>query len=166
MAERVPRVATRREEVVVSFVPTAVRAPFSLRCAALIIDYLLIVFTPVMFLLLARFFGNDGTGLLNGQLNNTGWLIAVLIAVTDLVVLPLATGQSAGKLFTGLRIVSTTGSQASYKRIFFRQTLGYLVTVLTLGLGFLICALNRRGRALHDFMIGTLVIQGEKRRVN
>jgi len=166
MAERVPRVATRREEVVVSFVPAAVRAPFSLRCAALIIDYLLVVFVPVMFLLLGRFFGNDGTGLLNGQLNNTGWLIAVLIAITDLVVLPLVTGQSAGKLFTGLRIISKTGAQASYTRIFLRQTLGYLITLLTFGIGFFICALNSRGRALHDLMTGTFVVQAEKRRIN
>src|SRR5262245_51713728 len=142
MAERVPRVATRREEVVVNFVPVAVRAPFLLRCAALIVDYLLIVFAPVMFLLVSRFLGNDGTGLLNGQLNNTGWLVAVLVAITDLVVLPLVTGQSAGKMFTGLRIVSPNGEPASYKRIFLRQTVGYLVTLLTFGIGFFICALN------------------------
>ena len=139
MAERPQRVTTRGEEIVVRFLPSEVRAPFILRCAALIVDYLLIVFAPVFFLLLARLFGDDGTALLNGELNNTGWLIAVLVAAANLVVLPLAAGRSAGKMLTGLRIVSMSGTQASFRRVFFRQTLGYFVTVITLGIGFFIC---------------------------
>src|SRR5688572_19487492 len=130
MAERPQRVSTRGKEIVVSFLPSEVRAPFILRCAALIVDYLLIVFAPVFFLLLARLFGDDGTALLNGELNNTGWLIAVLVAVANLVVLPLAAGRSTGKMLTGLRIVSMTGTQASFRSVLFRQTLGYFVTVI------------------------------------
>jgi uncharacterized RDD family membrane protein YckC len=165
MAERAPRLNTKGEEVVVNFLPSEVRAPFTLRCAALIVDYLLVVFAPVFFLLLARLFGDYGVGLLSGDLNNTGWLIAALVAATNLVVLPLAAGRSAGKMLTGLRIVSMAGTQAPYGRVLLRQTLGYFVAVITLGIGFFICAFNRRGRALHDFMAGTIVIQAKKQRV-
>jgi uncharacterized RDD family membrane protein YckC len=165
MTERARRVNTRGEEIVVDFLPSEVRAPFTLRCAALIVDYLLVVFAPVLFLLLARLFGEDGTALLNGQLNNTGWMLAFLIAAANLVVLPLAAGRSAGKMLTGLRIVSIRGTQAPLGRILVRQTLGYFVAVITLGIGFFICAFNRRGRALHDFMAGTIVIQGRKQPV-
>jgi len=166
MADSAQRLKTRGEEIVVSFAPSEVRAPFTLRCAALIVDYLLVVFAPVFFLLLARFFGDDGTALLNGELNNVGWMIAALVAVANLLVLPLAAGRSAGKMLTGLRIVSMHGTQASFKRVFLRQTLGYFVTVITLGIGFFVCALNRRGRALHDFMAGTVVIQAKRQLVH
>jgi uncharacterized RDD family membrane protein YckC len=165
MAESARRIDTKGKEVVVSFVPSEVRAPFTLRCAALIVDYLLIVFAPVLFLLLGRVFGDDGTSLLSGGLNNTGWLVAALVAVANLVILPLAAGRSAGKMLTGLRIVSLGGTQASFRRVFLRQTLGYFVTVITLGIGFFICALNSRGRALHDYMAGTVVIQAKKQPV-
>ena len=165
MAETARRSNTKGEEVVVSFVASEVRAPFTLRCAALIADYLLIVFAPVFFLLLARLFGDDGTALLNGELNNTGWMVAVLVAAANLVVLPLAAGRSAGKMLTGLRIVGMGGTQASFRRVILRQTLGYFVTLITLGIGFFICALNSRGRALHDYMAGTIVIQAKKQPV-
>jgi uncharacterized RDD family membrane protein YckC len=104
--------------------------------------------------------------LLNGDLNATGWMIAVLVAVSNLVFLPLAAGRSVGKMLTGLRIVSIGGTQASFKRVFLRQTLGYFVAVITLGLGYFVCALNSRGRALHDYMAGTIVIQAKKHPVS
>src|SRR4030095_14068192 len=125
MAESARRLNTKGEEVVVGFLPGEVRAPFTLRCAALITDYLLIVFAPVFFLLLARVFGNDGIALLSGELNNIGWMVALLVAIANLVVLPLAAGRSAGKMLTGLRIVNMRGTQASFRRIFLRQTVGY-----------------------------------------
>jgi uncharacterized RDD family membrane protein YckC len=166
MAESAHRLNTKGEEVVVGFLPAEVRAPFTLRCAALITDYLLIVFAPVFFLLLARFFGKDGAALLGSELNNTGWMIALLVAIANLVVLPLAAGRSVGKMLTGLRIVNVRGTQASFRRIFLRQTIGYFVSVITLGIGFFICALNSRGRALHDYMAGTIVIQAKKQPVS
>ncbi|HVQ55685.1 MAG TPA: RDD family protein [Pyrinomonadaceae bacterium] len=166
MADSARRLNTKGEEVVVGFLPGEVRAPFTLRCAALITDYLIVVFAPVFFLLLGRLFGNDGTALLNGQLNNTGWMIALLVAVANLVVLPLAAGRSAGKMLTGLRIVNVRGTPASFRRVFLRQTVGYFVSVITLGIGFFICALNSRGRALHDYMAGTIVIQAKKHTVS
>ena len=166
MAESAHRLNTKGEEVVVGFLPAEVRAPFTLRCAALITDYLLIVFAPVFFLLLARFFGKDGAALVGSELNNTGWMIALLVAIANLVVLPLAAGRSVGKMLTGLRIVNVRGTQASFRRIFLRQTIGYFVSVITLGIGFFICALNSRGRALHDYMAGTIVIQAKKQPVS
>jgi len=131
-----------------------------------LIDYLIVVVVPVSFLLIARFLGEDGSGLLNGDLNNFGWLVAVLLAFTDLIILPAVIGQSAGKMFTGIRVVSLNGTAPKLRQIIVRQTLGYLLTVLTLGIGFLISLFNKRGRALHDMISGTVVIQANKERLN
>jgi uncharacterized RDD family membrane protein YckC len=44
-----------------------------------------------------------------------------------------------------------------------RDVVGYALTVLTLGFGFLIAAVIPSGRALHDYIAGTIVIRGRKR---
>ena len=162
-----PRPAVRpyRKEVVVGFSPETVHAPFLLRCGAFLADYLLIIAAPVIFLFLGRFFGMDGSALINGELNNAGWLIAVIVAAADLVLLPAVAGQSVGKMFAGIRIVSIDGSPAKIGSMVFRQTAGYLLTAVTLGLGFFIAAFSRSGRSLHDFISRTVVIRAEKETV-
>jgi uncharacterized RDD family membrane protein YckC len=150
-------------EKVVDFSPEQLAAPFLLRCGALIIDYILIIAVPVVCMLISRYTGNDGAKLLNSELNNTGWLIAILFALTNLIILPLFSGQSLGKMLTGLRIVTVEGRSVSFGTILVRHTFGYLFTVLTAGLGFLLSVVNKRGRALHDYIAGTVVVYGNRR---
>jgi len=44
-------------------------------------------------------------------------------------------------------------------RAFLRHFVGYPLSAFTLGLGFIIAALNPRGRGLHDLIAGTIVIR-------
>ena len=67
-----------RKEVIIGFDPVRLRAPFFLRCAAAVIDYLLLIVIPVCGLLLSRFLGNDGTRVLNSEINNFAWILALL----------------------------------------------------------------------------------------
>ncbi len=150
-------------EIVVDFSPAEVRAPFLLRCGALLIDYIIIIAIPVIGLLLSRYTGNDGVKLLNDGMNSAGWFIAVLVGLSNMLLLPMFTGQTVGKMFTGLRMVNMDGSSPSLRQIAARQTVGYLVTLLTVGLGFLISCLSVNGRALHDFLTGTMVIYADRR---
>ncbi|MBA3351168.1 MAG: RDD family protein [Blastocatellia bacterium] len=150
-------------EIIVDFSPAEVRAPFLLRCGALLIDYIIIVAIPVIGLLLSRYTGNDGVKLLNDGMNSAGWFIAVLVGLSNMLLLPMFTGQTVGKMFTGLRMVNMDGSAPSIRQIAARQTVGYLVTLLTVGLGFLISCLSANGRALHDYLTGTMVIYADRR---
>ena len=117
----------RSREVIVSFSPERVKAPFFLRCGAMLVDYVVIIAFPVICLLMARVSGDDGARLLNSEWNTVGWLIAILVAATDLIVLPAFSGQSIGKIAAGLRIVKIDGSSASPGTIVFRQPLCYLL---------------------------------------
>lgn len=155
--------AVPRKEVVVGFDPIALKAPFLLRCGAAIIDYLLIIFVPVCGILLARVLGNDGTRLVNSEINNFAWLLAILVGVCDLILLPVVSGQSVGKVVTGLRIVGLNGERASIGSIILRQTAGYFLTLLTGGLGLFLSVFNSKGRALHDLISGTVVVYGDSR---
>jgi uncharacterized RDD family membrane protein YckC len=141
---------------------TQLAAPFLLRCGAMAIDYILFIVFPVAFLLLSRLMGNDGTSLLSSDLNNVGWLIAILIGFTNLFLLPLVNGQSVGKMLTGIRIVSKTGRLARFRALLLRQAIGYPIVFFTLGAGFFLAAFLSSGRGLHDLLAGTIVIRANQ----
>lgn len=153
----------RPEPVVVAFDPERLRAPFLLRCGSFLIDYILLICVPVLALILGRFYGVDGVKLLNSELSNTGWLIMFLLALTNFVIFPMFSGQSIGKMLTGIRIVRKDGTPPSFVQLLLRHTVGYLLTALTGGIGFLFSALNEKGRALQDLVGGTIVIYGTQK---
>ncbi len=158
----VPAKAIKSEKVIVNFDAERLAAPFLLRCGALIIDYILLVAVPVVSLLIGRSFEYDGAKLLNSEVSNTGWLILVLLAITNFIIFPMFSGQSIGKMLTGLRVVKNDGKDASFTRLLVRHLIGYPITILSGGLGFLLAAFNSKGYALHDLLAGTIVVYGRR----
>ena len=159
----IPTTRTKPEPVIVDFDVERLKAPFLLRCGAILIDYILLVAVPVVSLLIGKSFEYDGAKLLNSEVSNAGWLIMILFGITNFVIFPMFSGQSIGKMLTGLRVVRADGDAASFSRLLVRHLIGYPLTILTAGLGFLFAALNPKGRALHDFLSGTIVVYGRKR---
>jgi len=159
----VPAKAVRTEQVIVDFEAERLKAPFLLRCGAFLIDYILLIFVPISSLLIGRLMNIESSKLLNSEISNTGWLIMILLALTNFVIFPMFSGQSIGKMLTGLRVVRTDGNAASFSQLLMRHSIGYLLTIATVGLGFLISILNQKGRALHDFVAGTVVVYGTRR---
>lgn len=67
-------------------------------------------------------------------------------------------GRTPGKWACGCKIVNAkTFANITYKQIFLRW-LGYIVSGLTLGIGFIIVAFTKNNRSLHDKIAGTAVI--------
>ncbi len=161
----VPAKSVRPEPIIVDFDAERLKAPFLLRCGAILIDYILLVSVPVISLLIGRFSEYDGAKLLNSEASNIGWLIVTLLILTNFVILPLFSGQTIGKILTGLKIVKTDGNAASFSRLLVRHLVGYPLTILTLGIGLLFAVVNQKGRALHDFLAGTVVVYGRRRTV-
>jgi uncharacterized RDD family membrane protein YckC len=155
--------ALRTERVIVDFDAERLKAPFLLRCGAFLIDYILLICIPVIGLLIARYSGDDGAKLLNSEINSTGWLIALLVGLTNFVLFPMFSGQTLGKFLTGLRVVNMQGDFPSFGKLLLRHSIGYLLTLLTGGLGFLFSVFNLKGRALHDLLAGTIVIYGQRK---
>ena len=71
-----------------------------------------------------------------------------------------------GKFLTGITILNQDGTNPGPLTIVRRNILGYLITALTLGGGFLAAAFSRKGRALHDIVAGTVVIRGRKKQID
>jgi uncharacterized RDD family membrane protein YckC len=133
------------------------RAPFSLRCGALLIDYILMVGVLALATMLARLFGDARRG--GSVVLAAGYAAVAVVAFLNFVVIAGATGRTVGKWLAGLRVVRKDGERLSVARSLVRHLFGYALTALTLGLGFLLAAFNQRGRALHDIIAGTVVIR-------
>src|SRR2546423_7823041 len=96
------------------------RAPFALRCGALLIDYIVLALVLVFSIMIARLMGG-GARLAGGTAEKIGVLLALIVAVGDLVVLPGLTGRSIGKWTTGLRIERIRGGSPGILRVFVRH---------------------------------------------
>lgn len=138
------------------------RAPFSLRCGALLIDYILIASIVVLSTLLARLFGG-GARMAGTTVETVGFLIALAVFVFDFFVLTGLRGQTIGKWATGLRIERRDGEPLGLGHSLLRHAVGYPVSLSILGLGFLWAAFNAQGRALHDYVAGTIVVRDDPR---
>ncbi len=156
-------VKTKEREIISGFDAEKFRAPFALRCGALLVDYIILICAPVVSLLISNYMGNSGKKLLEGEINTVGWLVVLLLALTNLVILPVFTGRTIGKAVTGLQVVQKDGRSLTFASAMLRHLIGYPLTILTGGLGFLFAIFNAKGRALHDFLAGTVVVQGTRR---
>ncbi|MEK6281129.1 MAG: RDD family protein [Acidobacteriota bacterium] len=136
----------------------AVRAPFSLRCGAILIDYIILVAIVAFSTLISRLLGGGARAAGNSS-ETIGIVLALFAAALDLGVLPGLTGLTVGKWATGLRIRRADGTAIGIGRAFLRHFVGYPAAFLTLGLGFLAAAFTRRGRGLHDLIAGTIVVR-------
>jgi uncharacterized RDD family membrane protein YckC len=152
------RARTPPRVVVVDSQPRAPgeRAPFALRCGALLIDYTIIATIVAFSTLLARLFAVRSSA---DAALTVGFVLALVVAVLDLIALPAFTGRTVGKWATGLRVERRGGERLSFARSLLRHTVGYLASLLTLGVGFLFAAFSREGRALHDLVAGTVVVR-------
>ena len=155
-APRLPSMSTvNRHE---SHLRVRYRAPFALRCGALLIDYILLVLILVFSTMIARLMGG-GARMAGGTAEKVGIILALIAAVLDLGILAGLTGKSIGKLTTGLRIERTGGGPPGIPRALVRHFIGYPLSLLTFGLGFLIATIGTSGKALHDLISGTVVVR-------
>ncbi|HEX8128147.1 MAG TPA: RDD family protein [Pyrinomonadaceae bacterium] len=158
LAERKQGQVRERGRVVVEARRRRVRAPFSLRCGALLVDYTLAVAIIAFATLFARTLG--GSVSLTGEATlGIGYLLSLAVLLVNFLVLPVFTGTTVGKWATGLRIERQNGEPLGFGHATLRHTLGYLVSLLTFGLGFLLAAFDAEGRALHDRIAGTIVVR-------
>jgi hypothetical protein len=86
-------------------------------------------------------------------------LVALGISMLNFILLPLWRGQTIGKWATGLCIESLDGGELGVGLALLRHLVGYPLSLVTLGLGFLVAAFSTHGRALHDLIAGTVVVR-------
>lgn len=148
-------------ETIVDFSLEELRAPFPLRCGALCIDYILLIAVPAIWLTIGRFFSDGGLPTLGFGV----FAVGALLFFANSIALPLVGGQSLGKFVVGITVVGLDGTRVNVGRMILRNTVGYFLTILTAGTGFLVAAINSSGRSLHDLLGNTVVIKGRKKQL-
>lgn len=151
-----PRAKLQSRPAIQSF--ARFRAPFSLRCGAILIDYILLAAILAFSTLVARLLGGGARSAGNSS-ESVGVVLMIVVAILDLGVLPGLTGLTVGKWATGLRILRGDGRDIGIGRAALRHFVGYPLSFVTLGLGFLVAALTLRGRGLHDRIADTIVVR-------
>src|SRR5881394_812373 len=129
-----------------SHVRVRYRAPFSLRCGALLIDYIVLVLVLVFSIMIARLMGG-GARLAGGTAEKIGIVLTLIVAIADLGVMAGITGRSIGKWTTGLRIERMGGGAPGIIRALIRHVIGYPLSLIPFALGFLMVTVNPSGRA-------------------
>src|SRR5438046_8833983 len=121
-----PRAAGSRSE---HWVRVRYRAPFALRCGALLIDYILLALILTFSTMVARLTGG-GARMAGGTAEKVGLFIVVVAAVLDLGILAGLTGKTIGKWTTGLRIERSDGHSPGIGRALLRHFVGYPLSLL------------------------------------
>jgi uncharacterized RDD family membrane protein YckC len=132
--------------------------PFALRCGAILIDYIAIAGIIAFSTLFAEMAGG-GARVAGGTAELMGLLVAAGLLVINFVVLAGLTGQTIGKWATGMRIETRSNGELNFGRVALRHCVGYPISILTLGLGFLFAVFSSEGRTLHDLIAGTVVVR-------
>ncbi len=141
-----------------SHVRVRYRAPFALRCGAMLIDYIVLALVLTFSILIARLMGG-GARLAGGSAEKVGIVLTLLVAIADFGVMAGITGRSIGKWTTGLRIERIGGGPPGIGRAALRHFIGYPLSLIPFALGFLIVTVSSSGRALHDYIAGTVVVR-------
>jgi uncharacterized RDD family membrane protein YckC len=137
---------------------TRLHVPFALRCGALLIDYIVLISLVVLGTLFARMLGG-GARAAGSSAETAAIALAIVVALLNLGVLPGLTGLTLGKWATGLRIQRVNSGNPGIGRALLRHFVGYPLSLVTFGIGFLLATVTVHGRGLHDMIAGTVVVR-------
>ena len=90
--------------------------------------------------------------------------LAAFLLILDggyLITFTTAGGQTIGKMLTGIRVMGDDGQRVDTAGAVLRA-FGCLITLGTVGLGYLPVFFSADGRALHDRIAGTRVVKGDE----
>lgn len=87
-----------------------------------------------------------------------GFFIGVFFGPTYFTLFTGWEGQTPGKRLLGLKVVRMKGGPVSYPKALLRYV-GYYISFLPAGLGFIMIAVDRNKRGLHDLIAGTCVVK-------
>ena len=127
---------------------------FWIRLVAYIIDAILLAIPSSFFshTLLALGLDPEVIRLLTGFFN-------LIIFVTYFTLMEGSRSQgSVGKMILGLRVIDEGGGRLGFGAALGRS-FGKIVSMITLGIGFIMAGLTQRKQALHDLMAHTLVVR-------
>jgi uncharacterized RDD family membrane protein YckC len=128
-------------------------AGFWIRAGALLLDGLFLLAVQAALRVVAWLvFGPSSARAVRAALQG----FTVALGVVYPVIFHWRGGQTLGKMVTGIRVVAVGGGPLTLGQAVLRQ-IGYWISALALGIGYLMAGVRRDKRALHDLIAGTRV---------
>jgi uncharacterized RDD family membrane protein YckC len=135
-------------------------ASLGLRIGAFFIDYILTMLILAIPLVIAVYLKRRLLAVTSANFVVTvGYLATAGALVFNLVYSSAKNGKSFGKTFIGLRVVRLDGKPMDYKTALTRHLIGYPVSLIGLGLGFLWMFWDSKQQGWHDKLAKTIVIK-------
>ncbi|MBI5194671.1 MAG: RDD family protein [Nitrospirae bacterium] len=144
---------------------TLPKAGFWVRFVAFAIDNIIIFFSTAFLAFIAGLAA--GLGGLTRDLPSEnveqmatifGFFIGIFLGPSYFTLFTGWEGQTPGKRIMGLKVVRMKGGPVTYPKALLRY-IGYYISFLPAGLGFVMIAVDRNKRGLHDLIAGTCVIK-------
>ncbi len=133
-------------------------ASFGLRATAILIDYILTLLVFALFVLLTAIFRNLLPSMAN-LISMVGFIVTVVFILWNRIFLCVKEGQSLGQKMVGIKIIHNDGSAPGYRTIALRHLIGYPLSLICVGLGFLWMIIDSKQRGWHDNLAGTLIVK-------
>jgi uncharacterized RDD family membrane protein YckC len=151
---------TTRENPFVQKIPARADAPASLglRAAAFLVDYILTLLILGVAISLAMIF-KSGFPTIADWIVNFGYLAILGFVLWNWGYLNVREGQRIGQRLVGIKTICANGSVLGYRTIVLRHLVGYPLSLLVFGLGFLWIIVDSKQRGWHDKLAGTLIVK-------
>ncbi|HZS07274.1 MAG TPA: RDD family protein [Blastocatellia bacterium] len=133
-------------------------ASIGLRCAAFLLDYILMWLVPAITLSIALLFKRAMPGLA-WTILYVGYAAAFGLVLVNWIYLVRTDGQTLGKRILGIRVVRRDGGPLGYREVIVRLLVGYPLALLSFGLGFLWALWDQKQQGWHDKLAGTVVVR-------
>jgi uncharacterized RDD family membrane protein YckC len=85
-------------------------------------------------------------------------IVSILVTVAYSVIFWYWRGQTPGKMLLNIKLLRGDGSHITFSSAMLRY-LGYVICILTLGMGFLWIIFDSRKQGLHDKIASTVVVK-------
>lgn len=83
----------------------------------------------------------------------------LILAFVYYVIYQHKSGQTFGKQFMGIKVITIDGQTPTIRTFFLREYVGKLLSTITLGIGYFMVVFDTKKQALHDKLAGTFVIK-------
>lgn len=141
------------------------KAGFWIRVAAFMIDNIIIFFSTAFLAFTAGLATGLGGLTRNAPMEEVeqlatifGFFIGIFFGPFYFTLFTGWDGQTPGKRILGLKVIRITGEPVGYGKALLRYA-GYYLSFLLVGLGFVMIAVDRNKRGLHDLIAGTCVVK-------
>jgi uncharacterized RDD family membrane protein YckC len=148
------------ENPFVQKIPTRTDAPASLglRAAAFLVDYILTLLILGVAISLAMIF-KSAFPIVADWIIYLGYFATLCFIVWNWGYLNVRDGQRIGQRLVGIKTVCMDGSVLGYRTVLLRHLVGYPLSLLCAGLGFLWIIVDAKQRGWHDRLAGTLIVK-------